>query len=866
MASNDSGNNNKPAPNANDITRKLRSNEPRYIVGVGASAGGLAAIKALLEHFPPDLDAAVIIVQHLSPDFETYMDELLEKHSALPIKLAKDLETIEANTVYLLPARKHLSVASNKIILSEVDDRPIHHPIDYLFRSLAEARQNEAVGIVLSGTGNDGSRGVLELRKMGALTLAQIPQSAEFDGMPHNAIATGHVDLVLEPEQMGYEIAKYLRNRAVQDAPKAGVDRDRIKQLNAIFDAVLDRSKMDLRSYKLSTVERRIQHRMGILGLEQLNDYVEYFLRSEEEQDLLIDDISIGVTQFFRNPEIWTILRNQVLERMILESAPDEVLRIWVPGCSTGEEAYTLSILFEEIMESLGERRDVRIFASDIDRSAIRTAGLGRYSSHIEQDIPQHLLNKYFSRDDEGYVALERVRKRVVFAAHNLIEDPPFSNMNLVSCRNLLIYFQVNAQKDILSFLHFSLKPDGYLLLGEAETTSSLPDYFIEVDHALRLYQRAKNTRVSLSMVGLDERLARHKKTLKIQERSQKSQRSFDGTIPRIKEKLFNNFVPPTVVLDSSHNLVYSFGDTDAFTKKIKPGSHSLHYGRLLQDSLVSVISSLIKQVDKSKRRIVLTDVEISESQLTITIDACYVPLGEGVFTGHYLFSLIRSGTMVDVLSEVEAESALSPSQSELRIKQLDAELLDARVLLGEKQQDVEALTEELQSTNEELMAANEELQSTNEELQSVNEELFTVNTEYQEKIEELLQSNKDLDSLLNATEVGVVYLDKHFLIRRFTPKTREYINLLPLDINRPFTDIALNFDISSLEAHLNEVKRKQKRRHVKVNQLRGHDASILLTFLPYLDNKEDFEGIIMVFQDLDAFERAAAQATGQKE
>ncbi len=852
-----------PAKTPEEIVESLKQNEPELVVGVGVSAGALPVLRSFCDHFPADINAAVIVVQHLSPDFETLMDDLLSQYCHMPVKLAEDLEVLQANTIYLLPQRKHISIASNKIILSEVDDRPIHHPIDYFFRSLAEERQNQAVGIILSGTGNDGSRGLGELRKMGALTIAQDPESAEFDGMPRNAIETGHVDLILHVEEMGAQIAKYGKGaRSTLRNESGSVDQARLKLLRRIFDRVHEHNKIDLRSYKLSTVERRIQHRMGILGITRLEDYVDYFMVQQEEQDLLVDDISIGVTQFFRNAEVWNILGAQIIERMLLDTTPEEVIRVWVPGCSTGEEAYTISILFEEAMERIGEQRDVRIFASDIDRVAIRQAGLGRYTQHIEQDLPKGILEKYFVREDEFYLATERIRKRVVFAAHNLLEDPPFSNMDLVTCRNLLIYFQANAQKDILSFLHFAMKPTGYLLLGEAETTSNLPDYFVEVDHSLHLYQRAKNTRVSLSNIGLDERLAKHKRVMKHYTGETKAQRNFDGTIPRIKEKLFQHFVPPTIILDGAHNIIYSFGETEKFTKKLRPGSHSLHYGRLLQDSLVSVISSLIKQVDQSKKRVILTDVRVPESKSVVQVDAAYMPLGEGVFTGHYMFSLIEGASLpVSEDDATNVESVESAHQSSLRIRQLDAELLDARLMLGEKQQDVEALSEELQATNEELMAANEELQSTNEELQSVNEELFSVNTEYQEKIEELTQANLDLDSLLNATDVGVVYLDKHMLIRRFTPKTREYINLLPLDINRPFTDISLNFDVGDIETHLSNVRRNLKRQHVKIEKLRGQNARILLTILPYLDKKNDFEGLILVFQDLEGFEKAAKQA-----
>lgn len=843
------------------ISKRLRVKEPTCIVGVGASAGGLSALKSFVANFPADLDAAVIIVQHLSPDFETLMDEVLEKHCHMPIKLADDLEPLEANTIYLLPARQNLSIGSNQIILSDVDSEKLHHPIDYLFRSIAEERQNDAVGVVLSGTGSDGSSGVLELRKVGALCVVQEPASAEFDGMPNSAIATGKVDLILTPDEMGPQIAAYLQRKRDNDSGALATEGKNLKLLHTLFDSIREHSRVDLGAYKLSTVERRVKHRMGILGIETLKAYVDYLIDSEKERDLLVQDISIGVTQFFRNPEVWTLIGKQVVERMLLEAEPTAVLRIWVPGCSTGEEAYTLSILFEEAMERLGERRDVRIFASDIDRAATHYAGQGRFPELINQDVPRVLLKKYFDRVDDGYVVIERIRKRVVFAAHNLLEDPPFSNMDLVSCRNLLIYFQVHAQKEILSFLHFAMKPNGYLILGEAESTSTMPEYFVELDRSLHLYQRAKNTRVSLSSIGLDERMVRRSVSLKKQLVKRESMRSFDGTIPRIKENLFNHFVPATLVLDSAHNLVFSCGNTDAVIKKLQPGTHSLHYGRVLQDSLVSVVASLIKQVDQRKQRVLLTDVKVPEVDLVVSIDAAYQPLSEGVQSGHYLFSFLEQGASLVTEGENEPESADSQNQLDMRIRQLDSELLDARVLLGEKQQDVEALTEELHTTNEALMASNEELQSTNEELQSVNEELFTVNNEYQEKILELQQSNQDLDSLLNATDVGVVYLDKHFLIRRFTPKTRDYINLLPLDINRPFTDITLNFDLQDVEGLLSEVKRRQQKRNYIISMLRGQKSRLLLTALPYLENSGNLEGIILVFQDLDAFEKAAQEA-----
>ncbi len=845
-----------------EIIEKLKSNTPTHVVGIGASAGALGALKQFFQNLPPCDNVAFIVVQHLSPDFDTVMDELLEKHCALPIKLAEDCQEVQANHVYLLPERTHLSVASNKILLSKMDNSAVQHSIDYFFRSLAEEYQNYAIAVVLSGTGDDGSKSLKDLHKTGALILVQDPKSAEFDGMPKNAIKTGYVDHIVNVEEMGAIIAEHIKS-AKQRLPNNQTKQDDstyIEKLHTLFQDVKDSCQINLGNYKQTTIERRIHHRMGILSLKTIDDYMTYLKEDENEKGRLVEDISIGVTHFFRDPKVWKITRQKVFERMILETAPEESIRVWVPGCSTGEEAYTISILFEEAMEKLDETRNVRIFASDIDRAAIRFAGLGVYSPSISHDIPEKLLKKYFVKLDQGYLTSDRIRKRVVFAAHNLIEDPPFSNMNFVSCRNLLIYFHATAQKNILSFIHFALKPDGFLLLGESESTSNLPDYFVLVEHNANLFKREKNSRVSLSSVGLDERLDRHKKSLQTLKQTNMNPRVYDGTIPRIKEKLFNSFVPPSVVLDSEHNLVYSFGDTDLYTRKLQPGSYSTHYGNLLHASLVSVVSSLLKQLTTTRKRILLTDVSLPESNEEVSIEASFVPLSEGVFTGHFIISFINQPQSQEKVQQdfSDSQSNKSPYQTNLRIRQLDEELVDVRVLLGEKQQDVEALTEELQATNEELMASNEELQSTNEELQSVNEELFTVNTEYQSKIEELLQANKDLDSLLNATEVGVVYLDKHFLIRRFTPKSCDYVNLLPLDTNRPFTDIALNFDVQNLEAVLSDVRRLQVQKHIVIKKHKKRDTRILLTITPYLDVEKNFEGIILVFQDILAIDLIA--------
>ncbi len=829
-----------------ELIENLIYKEPKFIVGIGASAGGLHALQQLLTKLPTNIGASYIILQHLSPDFKSYMDELLKTYSQMKITMAQDCQVIEADSIYLLPERKNLIVADGKILLSDIPNNFGHRPIDYFFKSLAEEYQNSAIGVVLSGTGNDGSQGIIELHQVGAMTIVQDPETAEFTGMPDNAILTEEIDHVLAPEKIGPIIEQYAKNynsqaKHIEDSQ----DDVFLRQCEYIFNLIDSDSQVDFRDYKSSTVKRRIINRMGILDINNLSDYIDYLEREDTEKKALFNDLLIGVTQFFRDPSIWDTISEKVIKKILIEKPEDEDIRVWVAGCSTGEEAYTLSILFEEAMRKINVWRRVRIFASDIDKEALQEASFGKYSSSLKNDLSEDILSNYFSTTKEGYVISDAIRSRVIFAAHNILRDPPFSKMDFISCRNLLIYFQSTAQRKILSYFHFSLINNGFLLLGTAETCSLMSDYFKPIDPVIKLFRKSSSRRISLSDAGFQSNLD-NTKPLYRRAKSMSFESNIDiYQISQIKERLSRRFLPPTIILDESFNLIYSLNDTEKFTRKIKPGIHNLHYTNTLIEPLNPVISSLVKRLKTKKSKIIVPNIRLADNPDAFVIEGNYIEIQH---PKHSIFYAISFITLTADKSKDARDKSTVASKMQLRISELDEALSDARVVLDERQHDVEAMTEELQSANEELMAANEELQSTNEELQSVNEELFTVNTEYQDKIKELELVNNDLNNILKFTDAGVVYLDTELLIRRFTPKSSDFIKILPLDINRSIMDLKLTFECSELSewiefCRINQIK--------TVNIVNTQDTQIEVTINPCFDTLERLDGFILLFKEL---------------
>ncbi len=794
------------------IENSSMEHTPSHIVAIGASAGGLEALECLFDALPDELGCAYVVVQHLSPDFKSMMDELLKKHTNLPTHQATEGETLVANTVYLIPAGKLMRVTDGKIYLSELPpDNRINLPINEFFRTLAEDSQNKAVGIILSGTGSDGCRGIQAMKEVGAMVIAQDPEEAQFNGMPQNAINTGSVDFVLKVSDM----PKYIKNFISHPLTATTTDKFKfhLSQNTGLLEQILklihQQTDLDFKAYKESTVSRRIEHRMSINNKLSLQEYWEYLQENEKEIELVKQDLLIGVTQFFRDKELWDKVKEEVVKPLVLESTPKDPIRVWCTGCSTGEEAYTIAMLFDSTFKELGLERQIKVFASDIDQTAVAYAAVGIYPTGISNEVPSKYLSNYFhTLSDGNYQVTKELRSLVVLATHNVIQDPPFSNMDLVSCRNTLIYLQTPSQQKAMAFFHFALKKNGYMVLGSAESPGNFSNYFHTIDSKLRIYQKTQDLRIPVSSIttqgirrgGYEPRTIPHY-IERINKRTIKPRNRLIG-IKSLQER----YIPPTFIIDSKLQLIYSYGDTSLFTTKLKPGEVTKDVADILIPELTSHVLSAAHQVIREDKGVLMESV-VSETDSEGNIKSyglnCYSFTEDDEVEKYIAISFIEE----NFGSKVDTDVVYTPEeQTEQRILELDTSLVECQRMYREALEDLDTTSEELQSSNEELMAANEELQSTNEELQSVNEELYTVNSEYQQKIVELTETNNDLENLLTATELAVLFLDSELRIRRYTRPLTNFLNIMDFDLNRPFMDLSLKFDFDGLHELISEV------------------------------------------------------------
>ncbi len=832
-------------------TTKLPTVTPaEFVVGIGGSAGSLRALEAFFENINKSSNGAFILVQHLSADFKSVVGEILAKHCGLAIKVAKDLEIIEQNTLYILSQKKFLTVGDGRIILSEMSSEGIHYPIDYFFKSLAEEYQNHALGVILSGTGTDGTNGFKALDHVGADLYCQSVEDAEFDGMPQAIINSDLKITVDSAAQLGKKVNEHLQHlhRSKIESPNNEIY---ISDIEEIFSLVKKATKIDLSDYKLTTVERRIEHRMGVLEITDLALYFDYIKREQEELTLLAQDIMIGVTQFFRDPDVWNYTLEAVIKPLLIKKPQGEHIRIWVPGCASGEEAFTLSMLFEYAQEQLNCRRIVKIFASDISRDRSIRSHNTVYHQKIRSDIPEQYFSRYFTELENTLVLDERISKNVIFTKQNVSLDPPFSDMDMISCRNLLIYFQPSAQKRILSYFHFSLNNDGYLLLGSSETIGALHEYYHTVSAKYRVYKKNSDLRISLSQAGLKKQQLsttsnsdnKPNKTL-----AQLHKKLFNhpeiSNISHVKELLLKAYAPPSFILDNAFNIIYSFGDTELYTQKIKPGLSTLNISAQLHKDLLPFVSNLLKKIKNTHKPMRIESVLMLPEGINVAIEGfCVV---KDNIIENFVVSFIHKEelTKEQTLEELNLQRKSEFSE---KLSKLGADLIDTKEALVESQYDVKSLSDELQCANEELMTANEELQSSNEELHSVNEELFTVNSEYQDKIKDLESINNDLDNVLNYIDYGVIYLDAHLLIRRFTPKAQSFVRILSLDLKRPFTDLSLTFKGDNLINLIETAIKENKSKNEIYKQDTGADIQVSIHI--HSDKQEKIEGIVLIFK-----------------
>jgi two-component system CheB/CheR fusion protein len=832
--------------------------EPLYYVGIGASAGGLEALEAFFTHMPADSGMAFVVIQHLSPDYKSMMVELLSKRTAMPVRRAEEGMLVDANTVYLIPPKKNLTIFHGKLLLIDSDHtRGINLPIDVFLRSLADDQAEKAIGIVLSGTGSDGVRGIRAIKEAGGMVMVQQVESARFDGMPRAAISTGLADCVLPPEDMPDKLLSFAHHPYAPkpDGPQTLLsDED---SLARIFALLRERTKVDFTFYKPSTVIRRIERRMTVNQFQELRDYVQYMEQVPGEVIVLYRELLIGVTSFFRDRDVYDDLAAHHLPQLF-ERANIREVRFWVAGCSTGEEAYSLAMLSREVMERMELRVDLKIFATDIDRDAIQRAGNGVYPESIAADLSPRLLAKYFQRHGDQYRIDRTIREMVVFAQHDLIKDPPFTNIDLVSCRNLLIYLQPVLQRKVLDLINFSMNPQGILLLGTSETVGEMAEYFEPVHQKHKIFRCNGKRRMASDTLELSTSLAsvRRSRPRIVTGRGVMRQHEEERLLERLLQSLSTDYVPLALVVNEQLELLHILGDPEGYFR-LTSGKLSSDIGKMAVKELAIPVVAGLQKVFKTGDELKYTNVRL--------------PWRDGARTVHIRIRLLPGKKSQEPLGVVFiAEDTAAPAkdtaadrgqvydvsqETEQRIHDLEQELQFTRENLQATIEELETTNEELQATNEELLASNEELQSTNEELQSVNEELHTVNAEYQSKIIDLTELNNDLDNLMASTRIATLFLDEDKHIRRFTPEIKRIFKLVESDIGRPVDH--LTHDLVDLDPL--HVIREVERRHIEVTQevrTRAGDW-YLMRMLPYRISSESMAGVVMVFIDINQLKTA---------
>ena len=836
-----------------------------HVAALGASAGGLEALQQFFKNAPPDSGMAFVVIQHLSPDYKSMMVELLSKNTAMPVRRVEDGMPVVPNQVYLIPPKTQMTLLHGKLLLGEIDhSKGLVLPIDIFFKSLAEDQGERAIGVVLSGTGSDGTRGIRAIKEAGGMVMVQEESSAKFSGMPGSAIATGLADFVLPPERMPEALLKYIQHPYVQKAPDPsgalGAGENQIEQLIALLRK---ETGVDFSFYKPSTILRRIERRMGIAQMITIEEYVHHLSQSSQAVKALYKDLLISVTRFFRDPEAFEILRRKVIPEIFAQGSGDQPIRIWVAGCATGEEAYSIAILCAEQMEDSKKNLDVKIFATDLDKEALDHAGRGAYPESIVVDLPDEKLRRYFIKEGNSYYVQRNIRQMVVFAAHNILSDPPFTKINLVTCRNLLIYLQPVLQHRVMTSFGFALYPRGYLFLGSSETIGDSSDSFETLSLKHKVFRHRGDLRPALSesvdLMPLQERMSRRSAELARPYRASRASNR-EQTVDRITAKLLREHVPACLVVEESGKLVYTYGTPGDFLA-LPAGQATLNALEMLPRALALVLSSAIHKAQRDHKTLTYRDIRVRGRDRMRSIDMIVEPFRDDDSDAPlYLVFLTEAPVAATAEGEGEGESLDLDAKASQRINDLERELQTNKENLQAAIEELETSNEELQATNEELLAANEELQSTNEELQSVNEELYTVNAEYQNKITELAELNNDMNNLLSSTQIGKLFLDLDLRIRKFTQPITQEIDLLPHDIGRPVGDFAHPF----MQAIHRDAIKVAKTHNVFDQLLKSATGRwYLLRLVPYRTQHGEIFGVIAALIEVTALKES--QLTARK-
>ncbi len=833
---------------------------------MGASAGGLEAFKEFFEAMPDAPGMAFVLVQHLDPTHKSLMVSLLRNHTKMAVTEVRDNTRVVPNHVYIIPPNKDMAILNGKLhLMDPTAARGFRKPIDFFLRSLAEDQTDKAVGIILSGTGTEGTLSLKDIKGKGGLSIVQDPTTAKYDGMPRSAIAAGAEDFILPVKEIPDALLKYAKNRKFKPEEKPIPVSTPYELLEKVFIILRNETGCNFSDYKSSTIIRRIEKRMALNQIDKLANYIKHLQNSREEVLKLFKELLIGVTSFFRDKEAFEALKQNVIPEIIENKQDGDTIRIWVAGCSTGEEAYSIAILFDEAIRKQKKSLKIQIFASDLDEDAIHMARQAVYPETISTDVGVERLSRYFQSDTNSYRIKKEIRDQIIFAEHNLIKDPPFSKLDMVTCRNLLIYLNVEAQRKVFAIFHYALNPKGILFLGNSESLGEYASLFEVLDRKHKIFKFKDVKQDKMPDIA---HLFQEPIPLKMANATP-PKREWQTSLARITEKmLLANYAPSCVIVNNKGDAVYFSGNTGKYLQP-SPGEAKLNIIDMAREGLRTDLRSLLLKGLKRKKTETRKNIKVKTNGNEQLIDLSILPLAETGLDSEYWLVTFEDVAMIPEKG-VEAEDK-SAAENTTELHAMEQELAATKEYLRSTIEQLEISNEELKSSNEELQSSNEELQSTNEEmetskeeLQSVNEEIVTVNTELQGKIDELAQAYDDMNNLLASTEIGTIFLDSDLKIKRYTTPMTKIINLIQTDVGRPISHLSSNLIYDGIEQDVRKVLNKLTPVHKSIKSNEG--IWYRMQIMPYRTSENVIQGVVITFVDITQEKHLVEQLQDVKE
>ena len=831
--------------------KQISTSKSFPIVGIGASAGGLEALEQFFGNIPNNTGFAYVVIQHLDPNYIGMLPELLQRSTKMKVSQAKDNDKILPNHIYVIPPNKSMSILNGNLYLFELAKlHGLRLPIDSFFRSLADDLKEKSIGVILSGMGADGSLGIKAIKEKNGIVLVQDPQDAKFDGMPESAINAVNADILAPANELHKKLIDFLKVYSGTVSEVKGIERSK-SNLEKIIILLRLQTGHDFSLYKNNTMYRRIERRMNVHLIDEIADYVRFLQENPKELDILFQELLIGVTNFFRDAQVWNKLKESTLP-LLFKTLPDGyVLRAWVTACSTGEEAYSLAILFKEVYEKYRneKRLTLQIFATDIDGEAIEVARKGFFSLNIVSDVSPERINTYFVKEETGFRVNSRIREMIVFATHDVIIDPPFTKLDLLFCRNMLIYMKPELQKKLMILFHYSLRTGGIMVLGSAENDNSENDHFEIVDSQLKIYKRTGipvNNRLldfPKSFTNTNKKISQNMTTPKKPD-----------NIQTLAEKIIlKNFAPASVLINGHGDILHITGRTGNY---LEPAAGKVNWNiyAMAREGLSKILPGAIRRVKQSSEPLKIPNTIIGINGSTQVVDLIFQLIEKPESIKGSIMITFKDVDAVKKRIVIKSKKETSGTtvreqELELELQRINEDLQSSREEMQTTQEELKSTNEEMQSTNEELQSTNEELTTSKEEMQSLNEELQTLNVELQSKIVDLTTVNNDMKNLLNSTDIATLFIDKELNIRRFTDQLTKIFKLRQSDIGRPFTDVVSKLNYPEISDDALEVLRTLSFKVVSIptNDNKWFNVRIM----PYRTLDDRIDGLVITFIDI---------------